>query len=469
MPAKPLELLNFMYKEVVEKIDLGIHVIDVNEKTIIYNQRMMEIEGMNIEDVLDKNILEVFRFEHAEESTLWQVLRTGQSIQNVKQTYFNNKGEEITTINHTFPIKESGSIIGAVEIAKDITKLEKMIQENILIKGDTRYTFEHIISNSPQIAELIETSKRATRTGSSVLIVGETGTGKELFSQSIHNGSPRSNQPFISQNCAALPDTLMEDLLFGSAGNEKNDQMDRPGLFEQANGGTLLLDEIESLSLSLQAKLLHVIQEKKVKRTGSSELIPVDVRLIATSCEDPIDAIAAGKLRKDLYYRLSVVSIFLPPLRERKEDIDTLTNYFIDKYNHLFGMSVRFVDEEVRTYFNEYNWPGNVRQLENVIEGAMNLMDHEDTMTFNHLPIQFRNQSRSSLQTIDQEKIEGFLYQHNKTILPLDDYIQEAETYYIRKALLHHDFNVTKTAKALGMSRQNLQYRIRKYDIEKEQ
>ncbi|OZI11317.1 sigma-54-dependent Fis family transcriptional regulator [Bacillaceae bacterium SAS-127] len=465
MSLKDLELLLTMHSEVLEKIDLGIHVIDSNEKTIIYNKKMREIEGMGIEDVLDRNLLDVFQFDRAEDSTLLQVLQTGEAIQNIKQTYFNINGHEITTINHTFPITEDSMIIGAVEIAKDVTKLEKMIQENILKKGDTHYTFDNIISKNPAVIEAIETSKRATRTSSSVLIAGEIGTGKELFAESIHNGSSRSNQPFISQNCAALPDTLMESILFGSSGeSDANDE--RPGLFEQANGGTLLLDEIDALSLTLQAKLFRVIQEKKLRREGDTKEIPVDVRLIATISEDPIDAIAANKLRKDLYYRLSVVSVFIPPLRERQEDIDLLSQFFINKYNHLFGMHIQLLDEETKEYFYNYEWPGNVRELEHTIEGAMNLMDHEDIITFTHLPSAFRNKSGMSVESKELEKIEGFLYQP-KTVLPLDEYIQEAETYYIKKALQHHEHNVTKTAKALGMSRQNLQYRIRKYDIGK--
>ncbi|GLY09661.1 sigma-54 interaction domain-containing protein [Pseudobacillus badius] len=465
MNAKTLESLLIMYEEILEKIDLGIHVIDSNERTVIYNKKMREIEGMGIEDVLDKNLMDVFDFGAAEESTLLQVLKSRESIQNVKQTYFNNKGQEITTINHTFPITENGTVIGAMEIAKDVTKLEKMIHENMSKKDEIRYTFDQILGQSPLLKEAIETGKRAARTASSVLIIGEIGTGKELFARSIHHDSPRSEQAFFSQNCAALPDTLMETLLFGI--EEQPDAEGRPGLFEQADGGTILFDEIDSLSPALQTKLLKVIQEKKVRREGGNTDIFVDVRILATISEDPIDAIAAGNLRKDLYYRLSAVSIFIPPLRERKDDIELLTSAFIDKYNHLFGMDVLSVDEEVKNYFQQYEWPGNIRELEHVIEGAMNLMDHEETISFDHLPIQFRNKSVNCGLSNDLEKAEGFLYQSDKAILPLDDYIQEAETYYITKALQHHDFNITKTAKALGMSRQNLQYRIRKYNIGK--
>lgn len=464
MDAKDLESLLTVYKEVVEKVDLGIHVINVNEKTIIYNKKMREIEGMDIKDVLDKNLLDVFQFGPAE-STLLQVLNTGEHIQNVKQTYFNNKGQEITTINHTFPIYRNGQLIGAMEIANDVTKLEKMIQENMYKKSDTRYTFDLILGKNEQLLEAIEISKRATRTTSSVLITGEGGTGKELFAHSIHNGSNRSTKPFLSQNCAALPDALLEMLFFGTE-EEETDSL--PGIFEQANGGTVLLDEVDSLSPALQTKLLKVIQEKKVRRIGGSEDNDIDVRILATINEDPIDAISAGKLRKDLYYRLSVISIFIPPLRKRKEDIEELVASFIEKYNHLFGMNVEGMDEEVRASFQKYDWPGNISELDHVIEGSMNLMGHDEAiLMYKHLPIQFRQKSENGRHYALGENIEEFLYQPGKPILPLEDFMYEAETYYIKKALQHHGFNITKTAKALGMSRQNLQYRMRKYNIDK--
>ncbi|MBM7586268.1 arginine utilization regulatory protein [Bacillus pakistanensis] len=457
------EKILLIYEKTINAIDAGVHVIDQEGRTIIYNQKMMEIEGMEVDDVLDKNLLEVFQFEKDEESTLLKVLTTGESRLNVKQTYFNINGHEITTINDTFPIIIENNIVGAMEIARDVTKLEKLIRENRFKKEDTLYTFDNIIGNDPVFQEAIETSKRATRTTSSVLIIGETGTGKELFAQSIHNDSPRSSKPFVSQNCAALPDTLIEGILFGTKKGAFTGSIERPGLFEQAEGGTLLLDEINSLDPSLQAKLLRVIQEKKVRRIGDTIDRPIDVRIIATINEDPIDAISENRLRKDLYYRLSVVSIFIPPLKARQDDIQELTAFFIEKYNSLFGMNIKTLDSQVKKLFLEYDWPGNVRELEHVIEGAFNLMEYEEVIEYNHLPIQFRQKSHPEIDA----NVEDLLYQTEKEIKPLDEFMYEAETYYIQKALIHHHFNITKTAKSLGMSRQNLQYRIRKYGIEK--
>lgn len=446
------------FQEVLNAIDVGVHVVDSEGKTIFYNNKMGEIEGMTIEDVLEKNIQDVFFFKNGD-STILEVLQTGKKITNVRQTYLNNKRQEITTINNTFPVVKDGVLIGAMEIARDVTKIEKMIRDNILNKGDTKFTFDSIIGHDPALMEVIDASKRATRTNSSVLIIGETGTGKELFAQSIHNGSNRSSKPYISQNCAAIPETLMEGILFGTTKGAFTGAVERPGLFEQADGGTLLLDEINSLEPSLQAKLLRVIQEKTVRRIGDTKDRSIDVRIIATINEDPVDAITDGRLRKDLYYRLSVVSLFIPPLRDRKQDIRELVPFFIEKYNHLFGMNVREIDDDLMNMFLKYDWPGNVRELEHMIEGAMNLIDQEERITVSHLP----NHVRSKPHFHKNEE-GGRIPKLGK---PLEQFVQEAEIFYLQKSLERYDGNITKTAENLGMSRQNLQYRLRKYGLKR--
>lgn len=214
--VKDSEFLTLVFQSILDEIDVGLHVVDEHGNTIVYNNKMMQIEDMEKQDVLNKNLMDVFMFSKQQDSTLVQALQEGKTIKNVKQSYFNNKGQEITTINHTYPIVQDGNIKGAVEIAKDVTKLERLIRENMHKKGNATYTFDSILGTSPAIQDVIENAKRATRTSSSVLLAGETGTGKELFAQSIHNGSDRSSGPFISQNCAALPDSLVESILFGT-------------------------------------------------------------------------------------------------------------------------------------------------------------------------------------------------------------------------------------------------------------
>jgi arginine utilization regulatory protein len=462
-----------MFVYILDQLNEGVHIIDQDGITILYNRKMTELESMRKEDVLGKPLTDVFQFPAGQESTLLQALRDGTVTRNVRQTYFNDKGKEITTITNTFPIwsKDSDRIVGAVEIANDVTKMERLIRENMMEqeKGGARYTFDQIIGTSRAIQHVIEHAKRAARTASSVLIVGETGTGKELFVQSIHRASARAGGPFISQNCAALPESLIESLLFGTSKGAFTGAIERPGLFEQAEGGTLFLDEINSLSIHLQAKLLRALQEHSIRRIGDTKDRAIDVRIIAAMNEDPIEAISSQRLRKDLYYRLGVVTLMIPPLRERKEDIPDLVRHFINRYNQLFQMEVLGVSEEVWQFFYEYDWPGNVRELQHMIEGAMNLMGNEPQIQMQHLPIhrrlpRFSIQSGEriadapkSLWTLPQTNVE------NTSILPLKEKMEEFESAYIQSVLDMYNGNISKAAKALGVSRQSLQYRLRKF------
>lgn len=420
--------MNMLYETLLNELDIGIHIINEESKTIIYNRKMMEIESMERSDVLYKSPLEVFAFEENKNSTLIEALKLGKTNKNIKQTYFNNKGQEITTINDTFTIIENGKIKGAIEISKEMNHLKQTIKMDSFRKQNTKFTFDHIIGDSEAIQSTIAEGKRVIRTSSSILLVGETGTGKELFAQSIHNESQRSTKPFISQNCAAIPDTLMESLLFGTNRGAFTGAIDKAGLFEEANGGT---------------------QEKEI-----------DVRIIATINEDPLEAITHNRLREDLYYRLSVVTLCLPPLRERKEDIPALVQHFIEKYNIQFGLSVTDVDIHVREFLYAYDWPGNVRELEHIIEGSMNLVEDENIITAFHLPTRFREQIKKEFNT------QPFLT-NNATDAPktLKHTIAEMEKNYITQILKEYHGNISQAAKFLGLSRQNLQYRIKKLHL----
>ncbi|EJS47793.1 hypothetical protein ICE_04834 [Bacillus cereus BAG1X1-2] len=452
--------MNMLYETLLNELDIGIHIINEESKTIIYNRKMMEIESMERSDVLYKSPLEIFAFEENKNSTLIEALKLGKTNKNIKQTYFNNKGQEITTINDTFPIIENGKIKGAIEISKEISNLKQTIRMGPSRKQSTKFTFDHIIGDSEAIQSIITEGKRVIRTSSSILLVGETGTGKELFAQSIHNESQRSTKPFISQNCAAIPDTLMESLLFGTNRGAFTGAIDKAGLFEEANGGTLLLDEINSLSPALQAKLLRAIQEKTIRRIGGTHEKEIDVRIIATINEDPFEAIAHNRLREDLYYRLSVVTLCLPPLRERKEDILALFQHFIEKYNTQFGLNVTDVDVNVREFFYAYDWPGNVRELEHIIEGSMNLIEDETIITAFHMPTRFRERIKTEFNM--QHAITNHNTDAPKT---LKHTIEKMEKNYINQILKENHGNISQAAKFLGLSRQNLQYRIKKLHL----
>lgn len=463
------KILQLVLQNILHYIDEGIHVIDNKGNTILYNDAMARLEGLDKESVINKNILDIFPSLDENSSTLLTVMNTGRPIVNRNQTYLNYKGNKITTMNTTIPLFIDGEKVGALEIAKDITKIKALSEQVIdlqqeLFKKDRenvkpsikRYTFENIIGNSSEIKKAIDIARKASMSDSTVLIYGETGTGKELFSQSIHYCGKRKNKPFIAQNCAALPESLLESILFGTVKGSFTGALDRPGLFEQANGGTLLLDEINSMGLTLQSKLLRVLQEGYIRRVGGLRDIPIDVRIIATTNEDPLVAIEKGTLRKDLYYRLNVISIKVPPLRERKEDLKLLCDYFIRKYNKKLNKDVWMLSEYVYEYFLKYTWPGNVRELENLIEGAINFISKDEhVLKKEHFPSYIIDENTEIIDIQDKINLEN----------SLPEIMSEIEKKLIIHALKSTENNITKAANKLNIKRQTLQHKIKKYKI----
>lgn len=456
-------------QNILHHANIGIHVIDKDRKTVIYNDVMAKLEGLKREQVLGKDILDIFPSLNEETSTLIKVLHTGESILNSTQTYLNFKGQRITTINSTIPLYNKDEIIGALEISNNITHIKNLSDQLIELQSELkfrkspsknkikRYNFHDIIGVSEPIEMAKKIAKKASNSISSVLIYGDTGTGKELFAQSIHYGGIRANKPFLAQNCAAIPESLLEGILFGTDKGGFTGAVEREGIFEQANGGTLMLDEINSMSLPLQAKLLRVLQEGYIRRVGGSKDIPIDVRIIATTNEPPLESLKKGTLRKDLFYRLNVIFIQIPPLVERKEDIPILTNHFINKFNLLLDKKVKSVSKDVLDYFMEYTWPGNVRELANVIEGAMNIVDENETLLT-------KKDFISSIHIMkDKHYRNPFVLEQKDKSLPV--VLEEIEKNLIINAFENNHNNITKTAKELGIKRQTLQHKLKKYKI----
>lgn len=446
----------------------AMHIVNADGITIIYNEEMAKLEKMNVSDVLGKPFREAFSFIPIEESTLHQALRHRKSTMNKEQTYLNIYGKEITTINSTVPIIVDGTVVAAMEVARDITEL-KELSDTILdlrsdLTGDTRknakphgirkYKFEDIIGESNNFEEALARAKKASLSDVSVMIYGETGTGKELFAQSIHYDGIRKDGPFLAQNCAAIPESLLEGVLFGTAKGGFTGAVDRPGLFEQANGGTLLLDEISAMPIGLQGKLLRVLQEEYIRRVGGQKDIPVNVRIIATINEPAKDLIEKGLLRKDLYYRLGIVSLSIPAMRERKDDIPILVQEFLKKYNARYGKEVWMLSDGAMAKLKAYDYPGNVRELENIIMSAVSLADDEHVLT--EEAIETGGEYRQ-----DSSRINGYAASESS----LTEYLEGIEEAVIRQHLMVNEGNVTRTAKELGMLRQNLQHKIKKYKI----
>ncbi|RXT04274.1 sigma-54-dependent Fis family transcriptional regulator [Ammoniphilus sp. CFH 90114] len=463
------------FEWILNIINVGVHMVDKQGETVFYNETMAGIDGLKREEVLGRNIFQLYPSLTDETSTLYLALTKGTETAETIQTYVNLQGKTVTSINSTYPLYEEGEIIGAVELAKDITNVMTMYDQILDLRqqlvesrkknkpasGSADYHFSDMIGESAAFGQAISIAKKAARTHSPVMICGPTGTGKELVAQSIHNASIRRDEAFIAQNCAAVPKELMEGLLFGTTKGAFTGAIDRPGIFEQANGGTLFLDELNSLELSLQAKLLRVLQEGKVRRIGAASEQEVDVRIIAAMNAPVQEVLDQGVLRSDLFFRLNVVYVQLPSLQERKEDIPLLVNHFIQKFNRLFGSHVRLISDKALDRLLHYSWPGNIRELGHAIESAFNIMDiGYDVIEEHHLPHQLFDAS------IRQVPVTNRL-QRPKGNIDLPNMIEEFERDTIVGVLEECKGNISKTAEALGLKRQALQYKLNKYGISK--
>ncbi len=337
---------------------------------------------------------------------------------------------------------------------------EQLRKENRLLRKEIQkeYGFDNIISKNEKMLKIFDTIKKVAPYKSTILITGESGTGKELVARALHFNSNRAGNPFIAVNCGAIPENLLESELFGHAKGAFTDAIRmKKGLFEEADGGTLFLDEIGELPPQLQVKLLRVLQEGEIRRIGESKPIKVDVRIVAATVKDLAKEVSEGKFRDDLYYRLNVLHIHIPPLRERKEDIPHLVNHFIKKYSESINKNVTGIDSKALNALMNYKWYGNVRELENTIERAVVLADG-DTIELGHLPIEIQEYKEEVNLSIPEEiEDEDFSIKKATKIL---------ETNLIKKALKKAKGNHTQASKILEISHRALLYKIKEYGID---
>jgi len=451
-----MDNVNILLESQISNLKEGIHIVDSKGKTIYYNHAMENIEGMKSEDVMGKEIQEYLR--DIEHSTILGSLKSGHTYRDTLQNYSNGAGKIITSINSTIPVMVDGKVEAVIEIARDMTQIKKLNETICQLENKSKskknyYTFNDIIGSSKVLNEEILKSKRASISNSSVLIYGETGCGKELFAQGIHYEGIRRDKPFIAINCAAIPSALLEGMLFGTVKGSFTGAENKKGLFEEAHRGTILLDEINSMDPYLQSKLLRVLQDGYIRPLGSNKIIDVDVRIIATINEEADKLIREGKLRKDFYYRLSVIKVMIPPLRERKEDISQLCDFFVNYYNGILYRNVKGISEDVMEGFLNYSWPGNVRELKNNIESAMNMVEDGEILTKEC----FGNKINSVVEVTSEDGFRGDI--------PLNEYIDSLEKNIIEKSYKKNNKNITKTSEELKISRQNLQYKLKKYKL----
>ena len=451
-----MDNVNILLESLISNLKEGLHIVDGKGKTIYYNHAMENIEGMKSEDVMGKEIHEYLK--DIEHSTILGSLKGGHTYRDTIQNYSNGAGKIITSVNSTIPVMVDGKVEAVIEIARDMTQIKKLNEticqlENKSKSKRNHYTFNDIIGSSKILNEEILKSKRASISNSSVLIYGETGCGKEIFAQSIHYEGIRRDKPFIAINCAAIPSTLLEGMLFGTVKGSFTGAENKKGLFEEAHRGTILLDEINSMDPYLQSKLLRVLQDGYIRPLGSNKIIDIDVRIIATINEEADKLIREGKLRKDFYYRLSVIKVMIPPLRERKEDISDLCDFFIKYYNGILYRNVKGISEDVMEGFLNYSWPGNIRELKNNIESAMNMVEDGEILTKEC----FGNKINSVVEVTAEEGFRGEI--------SLNEYIDNIEKNIIEKSYQKNNNNITKTSEELKISRQNLQYKLKKYEL----
>jgi len=433
----------------------GYLVIDTEGRITHMNRTFAELAGVSLEGTVGRHVREVI-----DDGELYLVPLSGRSYPGEVVRF---KGREAVVMR--YPIERDGRIVGAVSrvMFKDIGDLLRLAdrvnslsrevgyyRKELELAQGARYSFENIIGQSPAMQELKETARRVARGPSTVLIHGESGTGKELLAHAIHAASPRRHGPFVRVNCAAVPENLLESELFGYdqgafTGARKGGQA---GRFELADGGTIFLDEVGDMPLVMQAKLLRVLQEKEIERLGEGRPRRVDVRVLAATNQDLETLLREGRFREDLYYRLNVVTLFVPPLRERLEDLQPLVRHFLARFNREFGMHVLDLAPEVWTLLKNYPWPGNIREMENVIERAFNLLDGQ-VIEVDDLPLYLRT--------------HGTKRSPGGTTLPR--LLEQVEREAVLEALTACSGNKVKAARLLGISRAWLYKKMKQYAI----
>ena len=445
-----------LLEAVIESTADAISVADEKGNNIIVNPAYTRITGMPREAVIGKHAT----VDIAEgESMHMKVLQTGKPVKNVRMKVGPGKKEVIVNVA---PIYIEGIIRGSVGVIHDISEIITLNEElaharKIIRQLKARYTWEDIIGRSPAISLAKEQARRAAETPATVLLRGESGTGKELFAHAIHNASSRKKGQFVRINCAALAQDLLESELFGYEEGAFTGAMKggKIGLFEEASRGTIFMDEIGEIGLSLQKKLLRVLQEREITRVGSTIPIPIDVRVIAATNANLEHKVKEGSFREDLYYRLNVIPILIPPLREIKDDISLIVEHLIFKLNQSYGREVLRMSGDALSGLMQYHWPGNVRELESVIARAMiNMKPNEKVIEILHLPL------------LECEKVSDVLFSAAQSMArTLDQAVAEAERAAIIRALQDAGGNRQNAANLLNTALRNLYYKIKKYKI----
>jgi len=431
---------------ILDSINEGVFTVDLDWRITVFNRAAERITGVLREAAIGRPCSEVLRADICEKHcALKRTLSTGEPVVNATARIHSEDGRRIPLRISTALLKDNdGRLIGGVETFQDLSQIEELQKEL-----ESHYTFEDIVGRSPAMMQLFELLPQIAESNSTVLIEGASGTGKELFAQAIHNLSPRKNNRFVVVNCAALPDTLLESELFGhKAGAFTDARRDKPGRFDVADKGTIFLDEVGDISPAMQARLLRVLQERRIEPLGSVEPMDVDVRVVAATNKGLSRLVRAGRFREDLFYRIRVVHLELPDLRQRREDIPLLVDHLVAKFNRLQGKDIAGVSDEVMARLMEHDYPGNVRELGNIIEQAF-VLSRGGLIEPHHLPPELRPKGPSGAGD----------WGGPMTLAAL-------ERRQIADALRRHKGNRKRTARELGVDTSTLYRKIRLLEIE---
>ena len=430
---------------ILDSIADGVFTIDRDGRITSFNRAAEKITGFTKDEAIGQFCFDVFRASICQQAcALKKTIGTGKEIVNLPVTILTKQNTELPISISTAVLRDkAGRMIGGVETFRDLSVIEELRKEL-----DDRYTFHDIVSKNHRIRSIFSILPDIAESGSTVLIQGPSGSGKELFAKAIHHLSPRAEGPFVAVNCGALPDSLLESELFGYVkGAFTGADRDKPGRFAAAEDGTLFLDEIGDLSLAMQVKLLRVLQEREYEPLGTTKPHRADVRVIAASNRDLTELVKNKSFRSDLFYRINVVKIELPPLVQRREDIPLLIDHFVRRFNARRGREISGVSDAVMDILMRHDFPGNVRELENIVEHAF-VLCKSGAIQPEHLPAELQAQARQR----PDNKADA---------QPLSS----AEAAALREALDRFGGNTLQAARNLGISRTTLWRKLRKHGI----
>jgi PAS domain S-box-containing protein len=430
---------------ILDSINEGVFTVDLDWHITSFNQAAERITGVDRNRAIGRRCSEILRADVCQQDcALKRTFSEGVPVVNATAHIVNHMGKRVPVRLSTALVNdESGRVIGGVETFQDLSQVEQLQKEL-----QRRYTFEDIVGRSPAMRKVFEVVPQIAESSSTVLIEGASGTGKELFARAIHHLSPRRNKRFVVVNCAALPDTLLESELFGhKAGAFTDARQDKPGRFVLADGGTIFLDEIGDISPAMQVRLLRVLQDHIVEPLGSVQPVQVDVRVVAATNKDLAQLVRAGRFRDDLYYRIRVIHLKIPGLRQRREDIPLLVDHLVAKFTRLHGKDIAGVSDEVMARLMEYDYPGNVRELENIIEQAF-VLCRGGLIKLHHLPPELRPFGTMGVGSFHPTSLKAM------------------ENHLIAETLQRYQGNRGKAARELGIDPSTLYRKIKAMQLD---